>query len=282
LLFGEKNTDKTKVWLDKHYSDSAPEKSTVEKWFVKFKLGEMSTEDDARSGGPKKAVTDENIKKVYKFFFYNRKVKLIEIAETQKISKERVGHIMHDYMDMRKLCSKWLPRELTIDQKQQRIDDSKECLEMFKHNKSEFFRRYVTLDEIWLHRSTPESNRQSAEWTARDEPSPKCAKAQKSAGKVLTSVFWDTHGIIFIEYLEKGKTINSDYYITLLECLKDEILKKRPHFKKKKVLFHQDNTPSHKSMNMMAKLQELRFELYPHPPYSPDLAPSDFFYVLRP
>ena len=41
----------------------------------------MSTEDDARSGRPKEAVTDENIKKVHKIIFDNRKVKLIEIAE---------------------------------------------------------------------------------------------------------------------------------------------------------------------------------------------------------
>ncbi|GFW81433.1 putative DD34D transposase [Trichonephila clavipes] len=62
-FFGEKNTFETKAWLDKHYSDFAPGKSTVEKWFAKFKRGEMSTEDDARSGLPKEAVTDENIKK---------------------------------------------------------------------------------------------------------------------------------------------------------------------------------------------------------------------------
>ena len=92
MLFGKENTVETKVWIDKHYSDFAPAKSTVEKWFAKFKRGEMSTEDDARSGRRKEAaVTDENIKKVHKIIFDDRKVKLIEIAETVKISKERVG-----------------------------------------------------------------------------------------------------------------------------------------------------------------------------------------------
>ena len=62
-----------------------------------------------------------------------------------------------------------------------------------------------------------------------------------------------------------------------MERLKDEIAEKPPHLKKKKVLFYQDNAPCHKSMKSMAKLQELGFELLPHPPYSPDLAPSDFF-----
>ena len=47
--------------------------------------------------------------------------------------------------------------------------------------------------------------------------------------------------------------------------------------KKKKVLFHQDKVPCHKSIAMMAKLYELPFKLLPHPPYSPDLGPSDYW-----
>ena len=47
--------------------------------------------------------------------------------------------------------------------------------------------------------------------------------------------------------------------------------------KKKKGLFHQDNALCHKSIAMMAKLHELHFELLPHPSYSPDLAPSDYW-----
>ena len=47
--------------------------------------------------------------------------------------------------------------------------------------------------------------------------------------------------------------------------------------KKKKVLFHQDDAPCHKSLATMAKLNELSFKLLPHPPYSPDLAPSDYY-----
>jgi transposase len=93
----------------------------------------------------------------------------------------------------------------------------------------------------------------------------------------MASVFWDVQGILFIDYLEKGKRINSEYYMALLVRLKEEITKKRPHMKKKKVLFHQDNAPCHKSIVTMAKLHELGFKLLPHPPYSPDLAPSDYY-----
>ena len=167
-------------------------------------------------------------------------------------------------------------RLLTPDQKQQRVDDSERCLELFKRGKKDFLRRYVTMDGTWIHHYTSETKRLSAEWTAAGESRSKRPKVQKWAGKFMASVFWDAHGILFIDYLEKGKTINSDYYMALVDRSSADIKKKQPHMQKKKVLFHQNNTPCHKSMKNMVKLNELSFELLPRPPYSPDLAPSDF------
>jgi hypothetical protein len=115
------------------------------------------------------------------------------------------------------------------------------------------------MDVTWLLHNTPESNRQSVEWTERNEPNRKRGKTQRSAGKVMASVFLDMRGIIFIDYLEKGQTINSDYYIALLERLTDEIKKKRPHLKKKTVLFHQDNVSVHKPIKTTAKRHELGY-----------------------
>jgi len=120
-FFMKKNAADAKKWLDKCYPDSAPGEATIRKWFAKFRTGHMSTEDDERSGRPKEAVTDENIKKIHKMILEDRKVKLIVIADTLKISKERVGLITREYLGMRKLCAKWVPRELTVDQKQQRV-----------------------------------------------------------------------------------------------------------------------------------------------------------------
>jgi hypothetical protein len=61
-------------------------------------------------------------------------------------------------------------------------------------------------------------------------------KTQPSSGISMR----DARGIIFIDYLEKGQTINSEYYMALLERLNDEINKKTAPFEEKKVLFHQD------------------------------------------
>ena len=71
--------------------------------------------------------------------------------------------------------------------------------------------------------------------------------------RLIACVFWDVHGILVIEYLEKGKTIKSDYYMALLDQLSGEIKKKRPYMEKKKELFHQDIASCHKSMKTMVK-----------------------------
>ena len=78
-------------------------------------------------------------------------------------------------------------------------------------------------------------------------------------------VFWDTHGILFIDYLEKDKTIESDYYMALLDRLSAEINKKRHHMQKKNVLFHQNNAPSHESMEAIVKFNELSLRIATSP-----------------
>ena len=88
---------------------------------------------------------------------------------------------------------------------------------------------------------------------------------------------WDAEGILFIDYLEKGKTITREYYSNLLTRLDKKICEKRPSLQKKKTIFHQDNAPAHKSVLALGKLRYMHYKLLEHPPYSPDLAPSDFF-----
>jgi len=90
----------------------------------------------------------------------------------------------------------------------------------------------------------------------------------------MASVFWDADGILFIDYLEKGKTITGKYYFNLLTRLDEKICEKRPRLQKKN--HQQHNAPTHKSVLAMGKLRDLHYELLEHPPYSSDLAPSDF------
>lgn len=260
--------------------DQCPSYATVKNWIASFKRGKLSVEDDKRPGRPISVSTPENIDAVHDMILSDRRIGLKHIAETLKISYERVHHIVHVDLDMKKISAKWIPKCLNADQKRARVEASRSICARFEED-PDFLSRVVTMDETWVHFYDPETKQQSMEWKHRGSPRPKKFRVQKSAGKVLASVFWDTRGIIMIDYLEKGQTITGDYYSKLLITLKEKIKERRRGMLAKGVLFLQDNAPVHKSHIAMNSIRDLGFELLDHPPYSPDLAPSDYYLFPR-
>jgi histone-lysine N-methyltransferase SETMAR len=98
-----------------------------------------------------------------------------------------------------------------------------------------------------------------------------------SAGKVMASVFWDAEGILFIDYLEKGEKITGEYYSNLLTRLDKKIRDKRPGLQKKKNHLSSGQCTHPQKCFGNGKIKGSAYELLEHPPYSADLAPSDFY-----
>lgn len=255
---------------------SCPSYTMVKKWAGEFKRGRECIEDDIRSGRPATATTQENIDLIHDMVMADRRIKVREIVEAVGISYERVQNILTNELGMSKISARWVPRLLTVDQKRVRFQTSSDLLLHYEADPNNFMERFVTTDETWVHYYQPESKQQSKQWKHKGSPPPKKAKVVKSAGKVMASVFWDSKGILMVDYLPKGQTITGQYYSNLLHQLREEIKRKRPGMLTKGVLFHQDNASAHTSAVAMAKIHQCGFELVPHPPYSPDLAPSDF------
>lgn len=253
--------------------ESAPSKTMVCKWASLFKSGRTSLEDDPREGRPKTASTPEIIGKIQDMVLEDRRLTERDLTEALGISLGTVSNILSVNLGFKKLCAKWVPHSLTMEQKHIRMRLCQQHLERFKKNKSDFIRRFIT----WVYHHDPESKQEAKEWCEPGSSAPKRVRVQKSAKKVLASVFWDAKGILFIDYLQTGKTINSDYYCNLLNQLDEKIRERRPGLQKKKIIFHQDNAPAHTAQKTIAKITELKYELLQHPAYSPDLAPSDFW-----
>ena len=168
---------------------------------------------------------------------------------------------------MRNLSAHWVPRLLTVDQKHTRHTLSRTNLNLFEEDPANFLKRFVTMDETWVHYFTLEAKQQSKQWKHPGSPPPKKAKTVPSAGKVMASVFWDADAILLIDYLQKGQTINGTYYASFLTQLREKIKIKRRGKLTKGVLFHQDNAPVHKSVIAMAAIHDCGFKLIEHPPY---------------
>ena len=77
----------------------------------------FSTCDDPRPGLPKTVTTPEFIDQIHKLILEYRWISAKSIAEKLGISRERVGFIIHEDLDMRKLSAKWVPKCLNKDEK---------------------------------------------------------------------------------------------------------------------------------------------------------------------
>ena len=111
-----------------------------------------------------------------------------------------------------------------------------------------------------------------------ERPAPTCRwQVGASAEKILYSIFWDQKGVILSYPLPKGMTITGKCY---RDILKNHLLpaaaEKRPELLGNFIL-HQDNAPPHKVRIVTEFLVEEGIETLRHPPYSPDLALSDFW-----
>jgi len=89
-------------------------------------------------------------------------------------------------------------------------------------------------------------------------------------------IFWDQDTILLIDYLPKGQTINMEYYSSLLVQLNDILKEKHSAKFTKGVLFLHDNAPAQQALATQKKLAYLGFQCLDHPPYSPDLALTDY------
>src|SRR5690625_1908459 len=84
-------------------------------------------------------------------------------------------------------------------------------------------------------------------------------------------------GVIHCEFLPKGQTVTAKYYCQVLRRVKKAIEAKRPEYQNEGVVFQQDNARPHTAKMTKKLLERLGWKVLVHPPYSPDLAPSDYY-----
>ena len=112
----------------------------------------------------------------------------------------------------------------------------------------------------------------------KTSPSPRKFEVIASARKALSTIFWDMKGVVHMEFLKQGHTVNSEKYISTLRTLKARL--RRVRSGRDSILQH-DNARPHTSRQTQDALAQLKLPALPHPAYSPDLAPSDYFLFLQ-
>ena len=91
-------------------------------------------------------------------------------------------------------------------------------------------------------------------------PPPKKFRTQPSASKVMATVFWDSKGIILIDYKPAGTSITEEYYANVIKQLRVAIKEKRRGKLAAGILLLHDNAPVHKSRVAQAAIRECKFK----------------------
>ena len=77
----------------------------------------------------------------------------------------------------------------------------------------------MTGDETWVYHRDPESKMESMQWKHKTSPTPKTFRVEKSAGKVMTAVFWDEKGLLLLEFMPQKTTITGQTYANTITAL---------------------------------------------------------------
>ena len=236
----------------------------------------MSVRDGERCGRSKEVRTPELIGHIKNFTDKDRRVSIKTISAQFDVSVGTVHTIIREELKMRKICAKFVPTVLREDQKERR-HDSREMVELINSDPA-LLDALVTCDESWIYCYDPETKRQSSKWKHAGSARPKKARQSKSTLKLLMIPFFDCTGMLYMHWVPTGQTVNKEYYVEVLREFRKRFRRKRlALFKSGQWYFHQDNAPIHNSIFVTDYLTKMGIKTVPQPPYSPDLAPCDFW-----
>jgi len=233
---------------------------------------------DKRHLNPKKSKrTDTLIADVAATVAQDRRVTIQELASLYKQSFTTTQRLLKDDLGLVKKSARWVPKLLSEGQKQDRVERCEEFMALCRRRSKAVLDNIVTMDESAVSFHTPQTKQQSKQWLKKGTPGPIKAKVHASRTKQMVLAFFDSKGLIYTNYVPRGQTVNATYIIEALYKFLKVFRKKRPILASQDWFLHWDNSPVHTAAAVQAYLAAKSIQLIAHPPYSPDLAPADFF-----
>lgn len=251
------------------FGEGSANERTIRRWFQKFQKGDL-TRVNMERGRPGVVISNDDLKREVEL---NTSQSVRELSKTLVVSRQTISRHLKD-IGKKKKMDQWVAHLLNNSQKSQRL---KICQMLLDRNKSEsFLDRIVTCDEKWV---IHHNRRRSAQWLDADQPPLHCPKPDLHPKKTMLTVWWSMAGVIHFSLLEEGQTVNSDKYCSEIEIMHKKLCIKQPSLVNRKgiILLH-DNARPHVAKKTSQKLTDLKIETLPHPPYSPDLSPTDYHF----
>ena len=238
-------------------------------------------EDDTRSGRPSSSWNEDNVVRVRDMIKEDHTVIVCMLADAVHINESTCHQILREALGKQKLIARLVPHALTQDQKEVRASICADLLHEVR-NDATFVNSIIAEDESWCFQCDPQTKRQSAEWQSTGTPPSMKVRLQPLTKKTMIIVFFDARGIVHHKFVPQGPTVNQEVYITVLRHMREALQRRRPDLWESGqwTLLHNNARP-HTALSVSRILTKHNVTVLPHPPYSPDLSPCDFFLFPR-
>jgi len=219
-------------------------------------------------------VTQKSVENVRNILSEDPNKNIQELANETGMSVGSVCTVLHKELELHKVAAKWIPHVLTEEHKKRRVEVSRQLLSIL----NEGFNNIITGDETWMHFFTVSSKNQNKVWIEKDENRPTIVRTARNSKKRMFCIFFSVNGVVAQIVVPEGQTVTGELYTNqILPSVFQKYKEIRGRTTVRDVMLHHDNAAPHRTSNVAAYLKQERVKLLPHPPYSPDLAPCDFF-----
>ncbi len=249
----------------------------VRRWRCQFLEGRTDIGDELWSGRLSEN-TEDTVNAVHRLIEEDgwRTTREIECYLAEEaltpISHPTICKILHDELGLSKVCVSWVPKLLTDEHKQNCMATAIKFLSPYHAEGESLFDHIVTGDEKYVHHFTPETKQASTVWKSTDKPTPIKAKRERSVGKVLLTMFWNSQCVLLEENAAPKQTVMKDTYFDTLIPLRQAIKNKRMRKLSRKILFIHDNAKLQAAKIVQALLEDSNGTFFAIQPIHPTLS----------
>jgi histone-lysine N-methyltransferase SETMAR len=267
-----KGAERSEIHQDliREYGDNAYSLSTVNTWIRELIRGREDLTNQPAPGRPLNVNLAASIAAERES---DPHLSARKIAKKLEVAPSTVCRYLKNVLQLKCRHMRWIPHRLSEPQKAKRAELAVPMLRALAQHDDPSFSALFTGDESWMFYDYHPRTMWVASWEEPDE----FERTTHHQKKTMITIFFNVNGQYVLDILPKGAKMNSEYFAEHVianlgwACRADDALQGQL------ITVHFDNAPIHNTKRVADELEAWGMERLEHPPYSPDLAPCDFF-----